>query len=440
MKWSRKDIKHPELWLGFILLLALSFRFMLSGYGIHSGDFNSWIAWGEHLWQFGPKSFYATIWCDRLPGGILYLLWLLASIKHLLPWLTNEWLYKLPANLADISIAWLIFRQIAPKWGGRLGLCISLLYVLNPYTWHVSALWGQMDAVQALAFVGIIWLTLKRRYGLAAVLLVYAFLFKPHSIVLAPVLFLAIWKQRISNADFVRQIAVASSSALASAWLMSLPFSMSKISAADLLSVITQPLRLIMDRFNYALDLYPYGTVHALNFWMVFQKNWVSDSQVFMGLSLHAWGTLLFALVAAVVSVLVLASRRDRLPAVLWLAAATLSLAAFTFMTRAHDKHFYPFFAMLAMALIDRDRMTRLGLYIAMVALGLTNTIYSFVYQYGGGPIFDASTASLLGWVPVVVCVLMLRQLWREAGWDSMSAIKKIRSNILDLLARKPIS
>lgn len=402
---------------GFFVVLGFLFvvRLLLTPFGIHAGDFGSWIAWGDFLWQYGPSQFYGAIWSDRLPGGVQYLVWLLAGIKHGLPFLSHELLYKLPANLADTIIAFVVYRYSVVRWGVGLGVAAGMLYALNPFTWHVSALWGQMDAIQALALIIIVLLLLRQRYVAASILLAYIFLFKPHSIVVAPVFVAAVWLYARSWRDFAISVLTAFWTALATVWVSSFPFATSRIRWDSPLSFLFEPLLLTWERFEYALSVYPYATLHAFNWWMVVQKNWVPDFMLFGGISYNEWGVLLFGFFGSVAFFLILNSRPGRSQAALLLGAATLVLLAYTFLTRVHDKHFYSFFALFSLVLFDGHRLLRAGMYVLMVVVGLTNTLYSIEYQYGSGPFLSATTSSLLSLVPVVVSLLLLCEL----AWET---------------------
>ncbi len=428
MNLTNQTSKTFDRFILTTLALVLITRLLLARFGIHPGDFGSWVAWGEFLVKYGPANFFNGIWSDRLPGGALYLVWFLATIKHLYPFLPNEFIYKLPANLADVAVGWLLYKYYRQKRGAINGLLPCLLYVLNPYTWHVSALWGQMDAVQALVLVLVILSVLRQQYLLAGIMFTFIFLFKPHSIALAPLLIVTAWRQRLNIKDFWHKLSILTGAGLISMWFFSLPFAINTINKNSLWSIFSRPIILVWDRFVNALDIYPYATIHALNWWMIFGKNWSPDSQSFWSLSYHTWGLIMFSVFCLVVLGLVLAKPNQLTDQIIFLAAAALSLAAFSFLTRAHDKHFYPFFALFAFTLLGKNQRWRIGLYVVMMLVGLNNTVFSYSAQYGGGVTWSPDWLRLVSFIPPMVSILLLAQLAAEAGITSSKLRSLFRS------------
>jgi len=412
---SLKNRLSVEWMVWFLLLAGLAVRMSLARRGIHPGDFNSWVAWGEQLRAQPFSSFYTSIWSDRLPGGILYLLWLLAQIKQIFPFLSNELIYKLPANLADTALAYIIYRFVSARWGMKRGMLAGMLYFFNPFVWHVSALWGQMDSVQALALVLTILLLLRGHHIYSVILFTFIILFKPHSIVIAPLLLVYVWVARSSLRNFLSVAATMLVTAVSTIWVLSWPFAAARINQREPWSIIVEPFRLVWERFDFALDLYPYGSVHAFNLWMAFGQNWRPDTALFWNVSYHAWGIFLFGIFSIVALLLVLRSA-SRSPTIYLLAASGLSLFAFTFLTRAHDKHVFPFFALFVFTLFDSRVPYRVVIYGVMSVLAVTNSIYSYAYQYGGGPPLSEAAVGMLSLLPVAVSYYVLRELERRVS------------------------
>ena len=62
-------------------------------------------------------------------------------------------LLKIPAIVADIALAALLYGAARRWFGGRAGLLAAAIYLFIPVTWYDSALWGQVDAVGTLVMV-----------------------------------------------------------------------------------------------------------------------------------------------------------------------------------------------------------------------------------------------------------------------------------------------
>ncbi|MBI4022093.1 MAG: hypothetical protein HY372_01955 [Candidatus Andersenbacteria bacterium] len=365
--------------VGWYLLLLLGFgfvaRMLLIHYGIVFGDFSLWIQWGEHTWSEGFATLYERQpFNDRLPGGIFYLLWLLAAVRHTWPWLSDAFVYKFPANFADILLAYLVYIWVRRVWGAWRGFVAGSLYVFNPFTWYVSSLWGQLDSVQALLMVLMLFLLWRGRYAAAAVVLSYVVMFKPHSVALAPLLLALAWVTSGRWTFFARRISLAGAAAGFFLWLQTVPFLPADrwLSNAPL-SIISEPFLLIAERFRVALSAYPFASVNALNVWTALGFNLQPDAVLFIGLSMHHWGMIMFGLVAVLIfaglargSVRGLALCERSVTA-----AALLVLAAFVFMTRAHERHLYPVFGFLALGLFGS--YYRILHYVLLTLLALFN-------------------------------------------------------------------
>ncbi len=109
---------------------------------------------------------------------------------------------KLPAILADVAIAGLLYRLVAERRGRDWAAYVALLYALNPVSLLVSAYHGQFEAVTLLLLV-VAWALWERpRVGASAAALGLAILNKTWPVVLLPVFFirLANWRARILHA------------------------------------------------------------------------------------------------------------------------------------------------------------------------------------------------------------------------------------------------
>jgi len=106
---------------------------------------------------------------------------------------------KLPALLADVAIAGLIYRLVASRRGRDWAAYAALLYALNPVSLLVSAYHGQFEAVTLLLLVVAWALWERQRVGAAAAALGLAILNKTWPVVLLPVFLmrLATWRARI---------------------------------------------------------------------------------------------------------------------------------------------------------------------------------------------------------------------------------------------------
>ena len=150
-----------------LLVLGLVLRaFIAAVYLPRSGlsnDIGAFTAWGIRLASIGPAAFYEEGYFSDYPPGYMYVLWVLGTIgKSLTPIVGQDatgGLVKIPGIFADLGVAWLLFA-ICRRWSGQLlgrmrihvapeslGLIAAAVYLFNPGTVFVSAVWGQIDSV-----------------------------------------------------------------------------------------------------------------------------------------------------------------------------------------------------------------------------------------------------------------------------------------------------
>jgi Gpi18-like mannosyltransferase len=221
-------MKNHRVYVLIVFLIALIWRLVISPLGFHD-DLMVNTAWGEWIYKNGPLGFYQVQgWIYSSPtqpplisllyGFNLYLYerlqWLFTNIGviiatyRLIPtkmmWFFDftKWfgmvLYsesalrmgalvsmKLIAILADMLIATVIYFLIRNK-DQQKALIWSAIYLFSPFSWYLSALWGQYDQLSflflVLAFIAILY----KRHLLAPILLVFSFEFKPTSLIFVP--------------------------------------------------------------------------------------------------------------------------------------------------------------------------------------------------------------------------------------------------------------
>ena len=362
----------------------------LSGFAVDIGDFT---AWGQRLASGGPGAFYAEDYFSDYPPGYLYVLWLLGTVGGMLAPLVGEdataGLVKIPAILADVGVAWLLFA-ICRRWGDellsarwsavtpeRLGLAAATVYLFNPGTIFNAAVWGQVDSVGALVLLGTVYLLARGWTELAALGAVVALLVKFQYAFLVPIVAIVGIKRhllgRSSDPEHAWRDPVRALTSLAvaivSLTLLILPFRMliyTPLEGGDprgLLGILPEadPTRSLVGKFVEAAGTYTGLSVNAFNLWrnpwsgMGDTLHWGDDTVVglTLGNAARTWqqvGALLFAAVALLA--LWAVARRDDLRGVL-LAALVLAVAFFVVPTRVHERYLFPALALAAPLLLS---------------------------------------------------------------------------------------
>jgi Gpi18-like mannosyltransferase len=324
---------------------AMTARLVLAPWMAHSGDMATFMGWGQRLADIGPGAFLDNgYWCDYLPG-YLYILWAVGELAAHLHLNLRMLLFKLPNLLADVATAYLIWRALRPTEEDRK-LWVPALYLFNPAVLMNSTIWGQADSFHALCLVGGLTLLLNRRLFASAVVFGFAVAVKPHTVFLLPL----VGMYAILAREALHRVGICIVIVAAVFTLTFLPFADWSISSVP---------GFIRGHVGKVAEQYAFATVNAMNFWYLLGKNWVPDEQVLWGsASIRLVGIFLCCVGFAFALVWSGLRRRRRGDIVLWEGAAIIYLVTFLFITRAHERHVFPFFAMLAVVMGTRRGAT----------------------------------------------------------------------------------
>ncbi len=381
-----------------ILVLGLALRVFiagiylpLSGFSIDVGDFT---AWGQRLASVGPAAFYEAGYFSDYPPGYLYVLWLLGGIGGLLGAFVGQdatgGLVKIPAILADVGVAWLLF-SIASRWGGQLvdrarfavtgetlGLAAATVYLFNPGTIFDSAVWGQIDSVGTLVLLGTIYALARGWTEVAAIGAVIAMLVKFQFAFLIPIVAIVGLRRHLlgrssepahdGQRDVLRVLTSLAAGVVTLVMLM-LPFGMAvyaPLPGGDpngFLGILPEadPTTSLIGKFVEAAGTYTGLSINAFNLWrnpwtgLGDTLTWGDDTTIGLvagplALTWQQVGTVLFAIVALVA--LVQVARRDDLRGIL-VASLLIAIAFFVLPTRVHERYLFPALALAAPLLLS---------------------------------------------------------------------------------------
>lgn len=205
-----------------LIIFGIVIRLILAPFFKHV-DLLSLADWGTRFWQYGPSDFYFNnVWSLSWPTQPPYFMLILAAMRKLYE--TVLWLLltvhtyiriypsivirlfadygymmtlKLPAILADVGVGVVIYKMTESrsiKWA-RIA---ASLYIFNPVTIYLSALWGQNESVIVfLAMLSFVFLE-KRKLWLAAILFFVAFYTKMTILIWIPVFLFSVLVKRFS--------------------------------------------------------------------------------------------------------------------------------------------------------------------------------------------------------------------------------------------------
>ena len=382
---GRGYLRDPYVRFSLILISGLILRIFLSLFLTYRPDFGAWIGWGSEISSAGFGHFYERYWCDYMPG-YLYVLWMLDNIHRALPGLSVDILFKLPANLADFGISILIFYSLKLITSDKNAMIASVAYFFNPASLANSTFWGQVDSFHTLPILLSVYLGLRQKFILSGVFASLAFMIKPQSLVVFPLIgFLALipviksWK-RFTIRSLLPPFKLAITIVI-TAVIVTLPFIWDSIYSVSYL--ITGPADLIVERFNASYGQYTSTSLNAFNFWGAVAM-WQDDDTRFLGITFRNIGTMIFGVVYAVISGLLIRSafavKNNELRDYgyhVFEAIMLVLFALFLFVTRAHERHLLPMIVFFS--LITFRTWIFWYLYAIVSGVYVLNMAYSYI-------------------------------------------------------------
>lgn len=365
---GKKKRIQTNLWI--LLFAALIVRLIFI-YPQFSGDVKNHIVWGESLITSGPAGFFSrhfpgfndanyppiTVALFGLSSFLYQTSLLLVSFLNraigffpsvLVPLFETENMraafMKLPAIAADLGIGYLIYRLSHPR-----GVIFSVLYLFNPAVIYISAVWGQIESLPVF-FLLLSYLLLPRRYYLSHLAFTLAILSKQTALWVTPV-FLVLWWKEGGAGKMVKGFSLQ----LLAFLIIYLPF-ISPIGAiGSYLSTLSGSSDSITDQ--------------AFNLWyFIYGWEGKSDSTLLFGISVRLWSLVLLAASYFFLTLRFFKKYRIQNAANnLFL----LSLAAFFFQTRVHDRHLAP--ALPFLLLSTFSLAPKVGFYFFLSAYHMYN-------------------------------------------------------------------
>lgn len=335
-------MKHPYLLLLNILLLGLCLRL---GLALHKGyefDVGTNQGWGRSVVENGLGTAYEKqVDGTMIPNYPPFSLAIFGASAYLYRLVSPDFaphtplfriIIKLPAILADLSIAATIFFILKRVRGVKEGLLAALLFVVHPAVWFDSTVWGQTDVLFSLfAFFTVLALATERLW-LAGALAALSLLTKVQVIMFFPLF--AVLALRFPLRLY--KPVIAGSAVIAALFL---PFA------------LEGTLRQAVDVMTHSVGFYTDLTVNAYNFWWsMFLDNGGGrhDTDAFMGaLTYRQFGYLTVGMLYLIIlwrlwRVLLTSSAGKVWVEASLTAGALCAYAFFVFSTEMHERYLFP--------------------------------------------------------------------------------------------------
>lgn len=375
-----------NLRLVYILLAALLLRLFLV-YFQYSGDTQNHLAWATSFLN-KPLGLYtrsiAGFETANYPPLAVYLFSLFRLIYHLftntahflnrtiklfpskliflLPTLNMQVAFlKLPAILADLGIGLLIFKFLNQRFTQSKSLLYTSLFLFNPAVIYISTIWGQIESLPVFfVLLSIYFIKLKSdhksSYYLSHLSFLLAILCKQTALWLAPAL-LIFWLKNSNLKSLLKGLIIQ----LLAFVILYLPFTGFNFQAFPLyLSTLQGSSQLVSDS--------------AWNLWhLIFKGRKIADSTAILGFPVRFWSLLLL-------SVFYTKSLFDYYQAKkgsnLFKTLLILSLSAFFFQTRVHERHLFPALAFLLLTPFS-GQFLQIPLYLSLSAFHFANLYWT---------------------------------------------------------------
>ncbi len=369
--------------LKYVFLVALLFRLVLAPLASHP-DIRNHVDWGIRFFEYGADKFYAPesnvwsfTWPNQPPGTILIfafvrrtyelifnIFWQINIYVPVFPSpiisLIDKYLYiillKLPAILADLGIAYVIYKFLVKHKGLKAAKIGAILFLFNPVIWYNSAVWGQTDSVVSLMALLSLWFLLAKKPILSALSLALCLYIKISLAVFIPIYLILFLKHKFAK----KRILV------------------SVVLPIMIFAVLTLPFSYPHEPFGWLIMIYKEKvlanqlqviTANAFNLWALLTGIKEQPHSLFFGpISYQLWGVALFIL--SIVPLLFKVIRRPGFDNAIWALALT-SFSSFMFLTNMHERYLYPLFPYLTILVALNTKL--LPIYIGVSGISLLN-------------------------------------------------------------------
>lgn len=367
MKKLVKAFQEIPFTVKFLIFIALILRIFLMSFPGFRIDINGWEGWAVRLTQVGPFNFYSSdFFADYLPFFYIFF-WVVSEFFSFFFGASAIYsdmfvlYFKLINNLFDLGTSFTIFL-IVRKYNKNLSFLAPIFYLLNPGTLFDVSVWGQTDSIPTFLFLSSIYfLNEKSKLLKSGILTVMAFLIKPLNIAVMPFMFI-----RLILSFPVKKIIATFLFSFLFGFLTILPF------------FPDNPISGIVKQFLNSTNTYPYTSINAFNFWGIIGF-WKPDSMLFLGIPYKLIGIVITGLLFLVI-ILVFLKLRGKDIKIDYLSYTLSSFIFFMFLTRMHERHIFPVFALLLISALVYKSKLLITSYVFLSFIFFLNLFYAYYY------------------------------------------------------------
>ncbi|MEK7521630.1 MAG: hypothetical protein AAB599_02400 [Patescibacteria group bacterium] len=362
-----------------ILLTFFVLRFTLSFITWHP-DINNHVDWGIRFFEYWPEKFYrANVWSFTWPNQPPGTIYMFAGIRKLFEWVFSffwsinisvpafpsnimlffektlyQSLLKLPSILADLGIAYLIYKLLQEK-KKKIAILGATIFLANPVVWYNSTIWGQTDSVISFFALLSVFFLLQKKIFWALLFIALSLYIKISLIIFVPILILFALKQKYSISGWIVGLV-----GIAAIFIIpSLPFVPQGKSPFVWIfeiykdKVLTQQLHVI--------------TANAFNLWAAIAGIHERPDTTLLGpFPYRTWGNMLFGL--SYLPALFLVFKKQTLNSIVW-ALGLVSFSSFMLATNMHERYIYPLFPYLTILVAQNSILLPIYIIVSTISL-----------------------------------------------------------------------
>ncbi|MCL4359643.1 hypothetical protein M1555_00100 [Patescibacteria group bacterium] len=267
-----------------------------------------------------------------------------------------DFMLRIPSILADMLLAILLYACVSIYRSRRWAFAAASLWYFSPVVLYNSAVWGQLDSINTMFFLGSLFFLFKKRWGLALTFLACSLLVKLSLMYLLPLVFYILFLSTRSVWPVLKASAMGV-----------------LVTLVSVLAVTRNPIIWIGQFLQHnATGEMPDLSAFALNGWWavirphivfgpdtsafsattVALMNSISSDRLLWGVPISVWAVLLFCLFCLpFVFRMIRLGKRYLKPSMIPYSMGLLALLAYLWLPKMHERYMYPALALFALSI-----------------------------------------------------------------------------------------